>query len=76
MDEDSVLKEDAEKSNSSRTSSTSEAISSSVKNIDPFTFVEVKCEIEVSICVKVVSVHFELEVTSLSSILLYQQQVV
>jgi hypothetical protein len=58
MDEDNVLKDDSESSNSSLTSSTSEATSSNVKNVDPFTFVEVKCEIEVSIYVEVVSVHF------------------
>jgi hypothetical protein len=60
MDEDSVLKADAENSNSSRMSSTSEATSSSIKNVDPFTFVEVKCEIEVSMCVELMSVYCEI----------------
>jgi Asp-tRNA(Asn)/Glu-tRNA(Gln) amidotransferase B subunit len=58
MDEDNV-KADAEYSNSSHTSSKSEGTSESVKNVDPFTFVEVKCEMEVSIVIKLlVSMHF------------------
>lgn len=65
MEEDNVSTQDVENSDSSRTSSTSEATSSIVKNVDPFTFVEVKCEIEVSICVEVVSVHFEIELVTL-----------
>jgi hypothetical protein len=39
---------DAECSSSSHTSSTSEATSRNSEDIEPFTFVEVKCEIEVS----------------------------
>jgi hypothetical protein len=59
MDEYNV-KADAEYSNSSHTSSTSEAISRNVQNVDPFTFVEVKCEIEVSTVIKfLISVHFK-----------------
>lgn len=48
------MKADAEYSNSSHTSltSTSEAISRNVQNVDPFTFVEVKCEIEVSTVIR------------------------
>jgi hypothetical protein len=52
MDEDNALKADIENSNSSLTSSTSEATSSNVKNVLPFTFVDVKCEIEVSTVVE------------------------
>jgi hypothetical protein len=59
MDEHNV-KADAEYSNSSNTSSTSEAISRNVKNVvDPFSLVEVKCEFEVSTVIKfLISVHF------------------
>jgi hypothetical protein len=74
MDEDSVLKADAENSNSSRMSSTSEATSSCIKNVDPFTFVEVKCEIEVSMCVELISVYCEIEVISFSLDMLCQLQ--
>jgi hypothetical protein len=52
MDEDNALKADTENSNSSLTSSTSEATSSNEKNVLPFTFVDVKCEIEVSTVVE------------------------
>jgi hypothetical protein len=47
MDENNVMKPYTENSNSSHMSSTSDATSSSVKNVDPFTFVEMQCEVEV-----------------------------
>jgi hypothetical protein len=51
-------KTNTECSSYSHTSS-SDAISRNFKDIDPFTFVEVKCEIEVSTLIKLlISVHF------------------
>ena len=48
MDETNVMKPDTENSNSSLMSMTSDAASSNVKTVDPFAFVEVKCEVAVS----------------------------
>jgi hypothetical protein len=48
MGENYVMKPDTENSNSSRMLSTSDATCSSVKNVDPFSLVEVNCEVEVS----------------------------
>jgi len=42
------MKPDREHSNLSHTSSTADATSSNVQNVDPCAFVEVKCEVAVS----------------------------
>jgi hypothetical protein len=47
-DESNVMKPDTENSNLSRISSTADATCSSVKNVDTYTFVEMKCEVAVS----------------------------
>jgi len=47
MDESNVMKPDTENSNSSPVSSPSDVTSRSVKILDPFAFVEVKCEVAV-----------------------------
>jgi hypothetical protein len=47
-DESNVMKQDTENSNLSRISSTADDTSSSVKIVDRFEFVEVKCEVAVS----------------------------
>jgi hypothetical protein len=47
MDESNVMKPDTENSNLSRKSPPSDATSSSVKTVDSFAFVEVKCEVAV-----------------------------
>ena len=48
MDEINAMKPDTENSNLSRISPTCDATSSSVQNVDPCAFVEVKCEVAVS----------------------------
>jgi hypothetical protein len=48
MDESNVMKPDREHSNLSRISSTADATSSSVQIVDPFAFLEVKCEVAVT----------------------------
>ena len=48
MDESNAMKPDTENSNLSRIFSTADASSSSVQNVDPCAFVEVKCEVAVS----------------------------
>ena len=48
MGESNVMKPKTGNSNLSRISSTADNTSSSIKIVDPFAFVEVKCEVEVS----------------------------
>ena len=48
MDGSNVMKPDTEISNLSRISSTYDATSSSVKDVETFSFVGVKCKVEVS----------------------------
>jgi len=48
MDESNVMKPYTENSNLYHISSTADATSSTVKIVDPFGFVKVKCKVEVS----------------------------
>ena len=48
MNESNITKPVTDNSNSSRIPPTSDGTSSSVQNLDPFAFVEVKCEVAVS----------------------------